>query len=79
MGRREEIQAKVVAKIAIFKVGDRIDFLVPGSNEYDAVELTGTIVAIDGAHATVEHQYGTCRAWLTISKHHDTGDSNANG
>ncbi len=65
-------------KVATFKVGDTIDFVVydeKGCNDETGdpvdVELTGVILSISGNHAIVEHKYGMCRTWLTIAKHHE--------
>lgn len=76
MGRAEEIREQIATKVATFKVGDNIRFHVyddSGCNERTGdpieIELIGTILKIEGTHATVEHKYGICSAWLAIAKH----------
>jgi hypothetical protein len=75
MNRTEEIRQAVETKVATFAVGDMIAFTIPditGCNENTGdpieIDLIGKIITINGQHATVEHKYGICNAWLAIAK-----------
>jgi hypothetical protein len=71
----EERRQKIADMIAVFAIGDEIEFSLWDASKCngcngDAIEIAmeGKILSIRGTYAKVENKYGVFNVWLPIAK-----------